>query len=58
MRGLRLRRGTAARRHLNSPLGLLTFPKVALAFIVGYFGRSYFKANILMVSVLLLPPRS
>lgn len=37
----------------NSPLGLLTFPKVALAFIVGYFGRSVFKANILMVSVLL-----
>ena len=37
----------------NSPLGLLTFPKVAVAFIVGMFGRSLFKSNILTTSLLL-----
>ncbi|MBN2080148.1 MAG: rod shape-determining protein MreD [Spirochaetes bacterium] len=37
----------------NSPLGLLTLPKVAVAFIIGMFGRSLFKSNILTVSLLL-----
>lgn len=37
----------------NSPLGLLTFPKVAVAFVVGMFGRSLFKNNILTTSLLL-----
>ena len=37
----------------NSPLGLLTFPKVAVAFVVGMFGRSIFKSNILTISLLL-----
>jgi rod shape-determining protein MreD len=37
----------------NSPLGLLTFPKVAVAFVVGMFGRSLFKSNILTTSLLL-----
>jgi rod shape-determining protein MreD len=37
----------------RSPLGLLTFPKVALAFVVGMFGRSIFKSNILTISLLL-----
>jgi rod shape-determining protein MreD len=37
----------------NSPLGLLTFPKVAVAFIVGMFGRTLFKSNILTISLLL-----
>ena len=37
----------------NSPLGLLTFPKVAVAFVAGMFGRSIFKSNILTISLLL-----
>ena len=37
----------------NSPLGLLTFPKVAVGFLVGMFGRSLFKSNILTTSLLL-----
>jgi rod shape-determining protein MreD len=37
----------------NSPLGLLTFPKVAIAFVAGMFGRSIFKSNILTISLLL-----
>ncbi len=37
----------------NAPLGLLTFPKVALGFLVGMFGRSVFKSNLLTVSLLL-----
>lgn len=37
----------------NSPLGLLTFPKVALALLVGFFGRTVFKSNIITVSLLL-----
>jgi len=37
----------------NSPLGLLTFPKVVVAFIVGMFGRAVFKSNIVTVTLLL-----
>ena len=37
----------------NSPLGLLTLPKVAVAFVIGMFGRSIFRSNILTVSLLL-----
>ncbi len=37
----------------NSPLGLLTFPKLLLGFIAGYFGRSMFKGNFLTISLLL-----
>ncbi len=37
----------------NSPLGLLTFPKMALGFIVGMFGRSVIKSNIITISLLL-----
>lgn len=37
----------------NSPLGLLTFPKVAIGFIVGMFGRSIFKSNVLTICLLL-----
>src|SRR4030042_1457368 len=37
----------------NSPLGLLTFPKVAVAFVAGMYGRSIFKSNILTISLLL-----
>lgn len=37
----------------NSPLGLLTLPKVAVAFIIGMFGRSLFRSNILTISLLL-----
>jgi rod shape-determining protein MreD len=37
----------------NSPLGLLTFPKVALGFIVGMFGRSILKGNVLTVFLML-----
>jgi rod shape-determining protein MreD len=35
----------------NSPLGLLTFPKVAVAFVAGMFGRSIFKSSILTISL-------
>ncbi len=31
----------------NSPLGLLTFPKMAIGFVIGLFGRSLIKSNIL-----------
>ena len=37
----------------NSPLGLLTFPKMALGFIIGMFGSSVLKKNILTVSLML-----
>ena len=37
----------------RSYLGILTFPKVALAFIVGMLGRGIFKSNILTISLLL-----
>lgn len=37
----------------RSYLGILTFPKVAIAFIVGMFGRGIFKSNILTISLLL-----
>ena len=37
----------------NSPLGLLTFPKVALGLIVGMLGRNMLKSNILTISLLL-----
>lgn len=37
----------------NSPLGLLTFPKVIIGFVVGMFGRSFIKSNILTVTALL-----
>ena len=35
----------------NSPLGLLAFPKVVVAFVAGMFGRSIFKSSILMISL-------
>ncbi len=37
----------------NSPLGLLAFPKMALGFIVGMFGRSILKENVVTVFLLL-----
>jgi rod shape-determining protein MreD len=37
----------------NSPVGLLTFPKLILGFVAGYFGRSVFKGNILTIALLL-----
>ncbi len=37
----------------NSPLGLLAFPKMALGFIVGMFGRSILKGNVLTVFLML-----
>ena len=37
----------------NGPLGLLTFPLVALGFLVGMFGRSVIRNNFLSVSLLL-----
>lgn len=37
----------------NSPLGMLAFPKVALGFIVGMFGRTVIKNNIIAVLLLL-----
>ncbi len=37
----------------NSPLGLMTFPKMALGFIVGMFGRTVIKNNILTILLLL-----
>lgn len=36
-----------------SPLGLLALPKVILGFIVGMFGRSVIKKNILTITLLL-----
>jgi rod shape-determining protein MreD len=37
----------------NSPLGLLAFPKMALGFIVGMFGRAVLKESMLTVFLLL-----
>jgi rod shape-determining protein MreD len=37
----------------NSPLGLLTFPKLALGFIAGMIGRSVIKNNVIAVLLLL-----
>ena len=37
----------------NSPLGLLTFPKMALGFIAGMFGRSILRSNVLTVFLML-----
>jgi rod shape-determining protein MreD len=37
----------------NSPLGLLAFPKMALGFIVGMFGRSVLRGNVLTVFLML-----
>ena len=37
----------------NSPLGLLAFPKMLLGYLVGFFGRSVFRLNILTVAVLI-----
>lgn len=36
----------------NAPLGLLTFPKMVLGFVVGMFGRSVFQANALTIVLL------
>jgi rod shape-determining protein MreD len=36
----------------NTPLGLLTFPKVAVALIVGMFGRTVIKSNIITIALL------
>jgi rod shape-determining protein MreD len=36
----------------NSPLGLLTFPKMALGFAVGFFGRNVFKGNLATIALL------
>jgi rod shape-determining protein MreD len=38
----------------NSPLGLLTFPKMAVGFLAGMFGRSVFRENAVTVFLLLL----
>ncbi|HDP80887.1 MAG TPA: rod shape-determining protein MreD [Spirochaetes bacterium] len=37
----------------NAPLGLLTFPKVVLGFIVGFFGRTVFRPNIVTIALLI-----
>lgn len=37
----------------NSPLGLLTFPKLALGFIAGMIGRSVIKNNVISILLLL-----
>ncbi len=37
----------------NSPLGLLTFPKMAIGFISGMFGRAMFKESIFTISLLI-----
>jgi rod shape-determining protein MreD len=37
----------------NSPLGLLTFPKLALGFIAGMIGRSVIKNNVIAVLLLI-----
>jgi rod shape-determining protein MreD len=36
----------------QAPLGLLTLPKVILAFTIGYFGRDIMQKNILTIGVL------
>ncbi len=33
----------------NSPLGLLTLPKLILGFLAGFYGRSVFKANMIFM---------
>ncbi len=38
----------------NAPLGLLTFPKVVLGYIVGMFGRSVLRENLATVFLLVL----
>ena len=37
----------------NSPLGLLTFPKMLLGFAVGMFGRAVLKENLATIFILL-----
>ena len=37
----------------NSPLGFLAFPKMALGFIVGMFGREVIKSNIVTITLLI-----
>ena len=37
----------------NAPLGLLTFPKVVIGYVVGMFGREMIKSNILTISLIL-----
>ena len=37
----------------NSPLGLLAFPKMALGYFVGMFGRSILKQNIITIFLML-----
>ncbi len=36
----------------NTPLGLLTFPKISLALIIGMFGRNVIKSNIITITLL------
>ncbi|MDY6967396.1 MAG: rod shape-determining protein MreD [Spirochaetota bacterium] len=38
----------------NSPLGLLAFPKMIIAFFIGMFGRTILKDNILTISLMIL----
>ena len=38
----------------RSPLGLLTFPKVVLGFLVGMFGRGMFKNTFITIAIMLL----
>jgi len=38
----------------NAPLGLLTFPKVVLGYIVGMFGRSVLRENLATIFLLML----
>ncbi|HOW82008.1 MAG TPA: rod shape-determining protein MreD [Spirochaetota bacterium] len=37
----------------NSPLGLLAFPKMAVGFVAGMFGRSIIKSNIISITLIL-----
>jgi rod shape-determining protein MreD len=37
----------------NSPLGFLTFPKMALGFVAGMFGRGIIKNNLMSISLIL-----
>jgi len=37
----------------NSPLGLLAFPKMAVGFIAGMFGRNMIKSSILTITLLI-----
>jgi rod shape-determining protein MreD len=37
----------------NSPLGLLTFPKMAIGFFIGMFGRNILKSNVLTIFLML-----